>query len=152
MGMTNIQKELVRYVAENNLQKAKLAALGCCREDTTQKNIAFVKRYTNLLQNTGMNLLELPLNISGFAKAEDLALTYNEDRYYLSEEEKVIFERIRDMHKVSQTLMEKQISYLNATLLYGESGVGKTEFSRYVAYKLGMPYLCLLYTSDAADE
>ena len=50
MGMTNIQKELVRYVAENNLQKAKLAALGCCREDTTQKNIAFVKRYTNLLQ------------------------------------------------------------------------------------------------------
>lgn len=88
-----------------------------------------------------MNLLELPLNISGFAKAEDLALTYNEDRYYLSEEEKVIFERIRDMHKVSQTLMEKQISYLNATLLYGESGVGKTEFSRYVAYKLGMPYL-----------
>lgn len=141
MGMTNIQKELVRYVAENNLQKAKLAALGCCREDTTQKNIAFVKRYTNLLQNTGMNLLELPLNISGFAKAEDLALTYNEDRYYLSEEEKVIFERIRDMHKVSQTLMEKQISYLNATLLYGESGVGKMEFSRYVAYKLGMPYL-----------
>lgn len=92
MGMTNIQKELVRYVAENNLQKAKLAALGCCREDTTQKNTAFVKRYTNLLQNTGMNLLELPLNISGFAKAEDLALTYQEDRYYLSEEEKAIFE------------------------------------------------------------
>lgn len=141
MGMTNIQKELVRYVAENNLQKAKLAALGCCREDTTQKNTAFVKRYTNLLQNTGMNLLELPLNISGFAKAEDLALTYREDRYYLSEEEKAIFERIRDMYKVSQTLMEKQIPYLNATLLYGESGVGKTEFSRYVAYKLGIPYL-----------
>lgn len=39
MGMTNIQKELVRYVAENNLQKAKLAALGCCREDTTQMSI-----------------------------------------------------------------------------------------------------------------
>lgn len=141
MGMTNIQKELVRYVAENNLQKAKLAALGCCREDTTQKNTAFVKQYTNLLQNTGMNLLELPPNISGFAKAEDLALTYQEDRYYLSEEEKAIFEQIRDMYKVSQTLMEKQIPYLNATLLYGESGVGKTEFSRYVAYKLGMPYL-----------
>lgn len=43
MGMTNIQKELVRYVAENNLQKAKLAALGCCREDTTQKKHSFCK-------------------------------------------------------------------------------------------------------------
>lgn len=41
MGMTNIQKELVRYVAENNLQKAKLAALGCCREDTTQEKRNF---------------------------------------------------------------------------------------------------------------
>ena len=45
------------------------------------------------------------------------------------------------MNDVSLQLMEKQIPYLNATLLYGESGVGKTAFSRYVAYKLGLPYL-----------
>lgn len=45
------------------------------------------------------------------------------------------------MNDVSLQLMEKQIPYLNATLLYGESGVGKTAFSRYVAYKLGLSYL-----------
>ena len=50
------------------------------------------------------------------------------------------------MHKVSLALMEKQIPYLNATLLYGESGVGKTAFSRYTAYKLGLPYLYINFS------
>ena len=35
MGMTSNQLALVRYVAENNIQKAKAAALCCCAEDTT---------------------------------------------------------------------------------------------------------------------
>lgn len=39
MGMTRNQLALVRYVAENNIQKAKDAALCCCTEDTTQKII-----------------------------------------------------------------------------------------------------------------
>lgn len=37
MGMTANQLSLVRYVAENNLSKAKQAAIACCAEDTTQK-------------------------------------------------------------------------------------------------------------------
>lgn len=41
MGMTRNQLALVRYVAENNIQKAKDAALCCCTEDTTQKSHRF---------------------------------------------------------------------------------------------------------------
>lgn len=85
--------------------------------------------------------MELPANVSSFATMEDLTNTYLENRYYLTNEEKELFELIKNMNDVSLQLMEKQIPYLNATLLYGESGVGKTAFSRYVAYKLGMPYL-----------
>lgn len=85
--------------------------------------------------------MELPANVSSFATMEDLTNTYLESRYYLTNEEKELFELIKNMNDVSLQLMEKQIPYLNATLLYGESGVGKTAFSRYVAYKLGMPYL-----------
>ena len=85
--------------------------------------------------------MELPANISGFATMEDLTNTYLENRYYLTQDERKLFELIKNMNDVSLQLMEKQIPYLNATLLYGESGVGKTAFSRYVAYKLGMPYL-----------
>ena len=141
MGMTSNQLALVRYVAENNIQKAKDAALCCCAEDTTQKNHYAVTKYQRLLRSGGMNLMELPANISGFATMEDLTYTYLENRYYLTQDERKLFELIKNMNDVSLQLMEKQIPYLNATLLYGESGVGKTAFSRYVAYKLGMPYL-----------
>lgn len=141
MGMTRNQLALVRYVAENNIQKAKDAALCCCAEDTTQKNHYAVTKYQSLLRSGGMNLMELPANVSSFATMEDLTNTYLESRYYLTNEEKELFELIKNMNDVSLQLMEKQIPYLNATLLYGESGVGKTAFSRYVAYKLGMPYL-----------
>ena len=141
MGMTRNQLALVRYVAENNIQKAKDAALCCCAEDTTQKNHYAVTKYQSLLRSGGMNLMELPANVSSFATMEDLTNTYLENRYYLTNEEKELFELIKNMNDVSLQLMEKQIPYLNATLLYGESGVGKTAFSRYVAYKLGMPYL-----------
>lgn len=141
MGMTRNQLALVRYVAENNMQKAKDAALCCCAEDTTQKNHWAVVKYQSLLRSGGLNLMELPANVSNFATMEDLTNTYQENRYYLTTEEKELFELIKNMNDVSLQLMEKQIPYLNATLLYGESGVGKTAFSRYVAYKLGLPYL-----------
>lgn len=141
MGMTANQLALVRYVAENNLDKAKTAALACCAEDSTQKNHWAVTKYQSMLRAGGLNMLELPPNISAFATMEDLTNTYLENRYYLTEEEKELFALIKNMNDVSLQLMEKQIPYLNATLLYGESGVGKTAFSRYIAYKLGMPYM-----------
>lgn len=141
MGMTNNMLSLVRYVAENDLSKAKQYALCCCVEDTTQKNKHYVARYKQLLTTGGLNMIELPPNVSKFATMEDVSMTYLEDRYYLTEDEKKLFELIRDMNDVALRLMEKQIPYLNATLLYGESGVGKTAFSKYVAYKLEMPYL-----------
>lgn len=141
MGMTENQLSLVRYVAENNLEKAKKAALCCCAEDTTQKNKCAVTRYKYILQTGSMNLIELPANVSAFATMEDLTNTYQENRYYLTDEERELFNLIKSMNDVSLQLMEKQIPYLNATLLYGESGVGKTAFSKYVAYKLGLPYL-----------
>ena len=141
MGMTQSQLNLVRYVAENDFTKAKTAALCCCAEDTTQKSHHAVEKYKNLLRLRGMNLISLPPDVQKFATMEDLTNTYLENRYYLTQDERKLFELIKNMNDVSLQLMEKQIPYLNATLLYGESGVGKTAFSRYVAYKLGMPYL-----------
>lgn len=141
MGMTANQLAMVRYIAENNWEKAKTAALASCAEDTTQKNHWVVTKYQSILRSGGMNMLEIPANISSFATMEDLTNTYLENRYYLTEEEKELFLLIKNMNDVSLQLMEKQIPYLNATLLYGESGVGKTAFSKYVAYKLGLPYM-----------
>ena len=141
MGMTTNQLELIRYVAENHFKKAKRAALACCIEDKTQKNALYVKRYRSMLENKGLNMIELPHNISGFATLEDLSMTFLEKRYFLTEREEKLYRLIQKMYKVSSVLQEKHIPYLNATLLYGETGCGKTEFSKYVAYKMQMPYL-----------
>lgn len=141
MGLTKNQLGLIKAVAEENLEKAKLYAIACCAEDTTQKNKHEVNRYQNTLKSHVSELIELPANISMFATLEDLKTGYNENRYFLSESEKQVFEQISNMYTVSLKLMEKQIHYLNATLLYGESGVGKTAFAKYIAYKLELPYL-----------
>lgn len=101
MGMTRNQLNLVRYVAENNMKKAKDAALCCCVEDTTQKNHYAVTKYQILLRSGGMNLMELPASVSGFATMEDLTNTYLENRYYLTNEEKELFELIKNMNDVS---------------------------------------------------
>lgn len=151
MGMTKNQLDLVRYVAANNLMKAKKAAFACCEEDTTKKNHYQIERYKGLLRSTEMNTMELPFNISAFATMEDLSDTFLEKRYYLTKEEKELFQLIKKMNDVSLQLMEKRIPYLNATLLYGESGVGKTEFSKYVAFKLNMPYLYVNFSKMIDD-
>ena len=91
MGMTKNQLELVKCVAQNDLQKAKHAALACCTEDSTQKNASYMKRYRSMLQAGGLNMSELPANITSFAIMEDLSMTYKENRYYLTEEEKKFF-------------------------------------------------------------
>lgn len=38
MGLTEIQKEMIRGIATNNMLKARQGALGALNEDTTQKN------------------------------------------------------------------------------------------------------------------
>lgn len=82
---------------------------------------------------------------------EDVSNSFKEGRYYLSGREKAVFENIVRMKKVNERLMEIGISYLNSTLLYGESGTGKTTFGRYVAYKMGMPF-CYLNFSSLVDS
>lgn len=141
MGMTDNQLSLVRYVAEMNMPKARQAAIFCCLEDKTQKNHYAVGKYINILQNRTETDITLPSDLAGFASIEDLSNTYLENRYYLSYREEQMYKLIKQMHDVSLQMMERKIPYLNATLLYGESGVGKTAFSRYVAYKLNLPYL-----------
>ena len=41
----------------------------------------------------------------------------------------------------------RHIPYKNTTLLYGESGTGKTELGRYIAYKLNLPFFYISFVS-----
>lgn len=145
MGMTANQIRLIEAVAKKDYEKMKGAALACCAEDTTQKNKYHVQRCKNLLECEPL-MMELPADIKSFVVAEDLS-NYREARYYLSSRERKLFERISKMRKAAIELQERGVKFLNATLLYGESGVGKTEFARYVAYKMDLPFLYLNFSN-----
>lgn len=151
MGLTNNQKELIRAVSQNNIQLAKKCAVACCVEDTTAKNRQFCSKYKAVLESVGNNLLELPYDLKNILYMEDVSNSFQEGRYYLSEREKTVYEHIMRMKKVNDRLMEMGIPYTNSTLLYGESGTGKTTFGRYIAYKAGLPF-CYLNFSNLVDS
>ena len=145
MGMTVNQLALVRSIAENKLQDAKKYALMCCVEDTTQKNASYVKRYSNMLQNSSATMIEMPFNIKGMAQMEDVS-DFRIDRYYLSPREEELFNKLKRMNEAGLRLMEMGIPYLNAVLLTGPSGTGKTTFGRYAAHELGLPFLYINFS------
>lgn len=151
MGLTNNQQKLIMSIAQNDLQSAKKCAVACVVEDTTQKNQYFCKKYKQILESAGSNLIELPSDLKGIIYMEDVSNSFKEARYYLSNREKEVFESIIRMKRVNEKLMELGIPYINSTLLYGESGTGKTTFGRYVAYKTGLPF-CYLNFSNLIDS
>ena len=151
MGLTDCQKEMIRAVAENDIRKAKRCALASIAEDATQKNREFCIRYRNILTSEGSAMISMPSELQDILLCEDPALSFKENRYYVTKEQTDLAERILRMSVVSQKLMELQVPYKNATLLYGPPGTGKTMFARYIAYKKGLPF-CYLNFSKAVDS
>lgn len=151
MGLTDNQKRLIQAVSQNDIQSAKKCAIACVEEDTTAKNKMFCNKYRQILESSSSNMMELPYDLKNILCVEDVSNSFKESRYYLSNREEAVFENIVRMKKVNEKLMEMGISYLNSTLLYGESGTGKTTFGRCVAYKMGLPF-CYLKFSDLVDS
>ena len=133
MGLTEIQKEMIRGIATNNILKARQGALGALNEDTTQKNKNFVARYKSILTSEHGFLYELPAELKGLLQCEDVSMSFKESRYYVSEQQMELASKIFRMAEVSQKLMELQIPYKNATLLYGPPGTGKTTLAKVIA-------------------
>lgn len=72
MGLTEIQKEMIRGIATNNMLKARQGALGALNEDTMQKNKNFVARYKSILTSEHGFLYELPAELKGLLQCEDI--------------------------------------------------------------------------------
>lgn len=151
MGLTDNQKRMIQAVSQNDIQFAKKCAVACVVEDTTSKNHFFCSKYKTLLESSGSNMIELPHDLKNILCVEDVSASFKNERYYLSNREKEVLENIVRMKKVNERLMEMGIPYLNSTLLYGESGTGKTTFGKYVAYKTGLPF-CYLNFSNLVDS
>jgi SpoVK/Ycf46/Vps4 family AAA+-type ATPase len=140
-------KGIISAVADNDLQKAKQYVKLIIDEDKTQTNKYYCENIRRKLQASSMNLLELPHDVKDILHMEDVSISFNENRYFLSERERAIFEEVVGMYQTSLKLSEMGIQYLNSLMLHGESGTGKTLFGRYIAYKIGLPFVYMNFAN-----
>lgn len=145
MGMDNDMLACIKALAENRIQDAKEYAIRCCINDTTKKNESKTAYYKKLLENGSVKLLELPPNLKGLISMQDVS-DFNENRYFLGKQQKELFEKIDRGVTTTTKLLEYGIPYMNSSLIYGEPGTGKTEFAKYTAYRLGLPYAYLNFS------
>lgn len=145
MALNENVKNLINCVVDNDLSKAKVYVNKIISNETAASNQYFCKRIKNKLE-TQHNFIELPYDIKGILKMEDVSTNFNQNRYYLTDREKDIFNKIFMAKNTNSKLSDMGIRYLNTTLLYGESGTGKTTFGKYVAYKLKMPFAYLNFS------
>lgn len=146
MRLTENQKELIREVSKKNIRSSRQAALKCLKEVDSLDDQWFVEMCSKLLKD-GSSMYDLPSEIQGLLTVEDVSETFHEDRYYLSQREKKIFDQIIKMQGVTEKLALKDIRYINSTLMYGLPGTGKTMFGRYLAYKTNLPFAYLNFSN-----
>lgn len=145
-GLDKQMLQVIEHLAKNEIQAAKNEALKCCELDTTKKNEVQLRYYKKLLENGNTSFVELPSNLEGILKKVDVS-GFQEDKYYLGEKENEILQQIQKNQKVYSKMLTYGVHMNNSVLLYGEPGTGKTEFAKYVAYKMGVPYIYLNFAN-----
>ena len=151
MALNQNTKRLIKAVADNNLQAAKAHVKAILANETAQCNKHFVNSIKNKLSTPTANLMDLPHNIKGMLMVEDVSVSFNNDRYVLSDNSAEVTEKILSTWRTHERLTEYGINYLNSTLLYGESGCGKTMLGRYIAYTAGLPFAYLNFSNIVAS-
>lgn len=143
--MTDKEKMLIRFVAEGDLKRAQSQAKIILDGITTQKDQNF--KETMLKKMDGAyGLIRLPDNIKNLFRVED-PVNFVEGRYLLREAESAIAEKAAGLYKAAGQLAEMGLPYAPALLLHGDSGCGKTELARYIAFKIGLPFVVVRFSN-----
>lgn len=71
---------------------------------------------------------------------------YREDRFFLRDKDRLLVDKVLRTYRTAQTLDEAGIAYAPTVMLHGASGCGKTELARYIAYKIGLPFVYVSFS------
>ena len=147
MALTNNNLEIIKALANNDIHAARKAALASLIEDTSKKNAWAVDYYKKMLTgNASVLMSNLPDDMKTFLVGEAPG-GFDEARYFVRENEAAVVSDIEKMKLIADEMSARRIPYRNTTLLYGESGTGKTEFGKYAAHKLDLPFFYVSFSS-----
>ena len=143
--MNDNERQLLRAVVNGNQADAKTYARIILNNINTQKDRGFKQSLLRTLDATP-NVIELPRDMESLLVAEDSS-NFPAARFLLRHEEKAITERILATYAASTRLLELGIPYVPAVMLYGESGTGKTQLARYIAYRAKLPFVYVRFSN-----
>ena len=143
--MNENTRRLISYVCDGDMKRAKQQARIILDSDHTEKNMRFREDNIRKLE-AKKSLIELPYNLKSLLIAED-SENYPEGKFLLRDDEMMIAERTLATYRASNKLIELGIPYLPTLMLYGESGCGKTELARYIAYKADLPFVYVRFSN-----
>lgn len=142
--MNQMEKILINCVCKNDFAQAKKIAKDILQGIRTQTDEKFRTHNLQLLEES--EVLKVPYNLQHILIAEDVR-NYPEERFLLRENEKQIIEKVKKSYAAASWLEEKGMKYLPSVLLYGKTGCGKTELSKYIAYTLRLPFVYVRFSS-----
>ena len=142
--MDELYLHLLQAVALKDMAEARLIAAQLCQaapQDIPQDFLEWL--VPHLAESTTPTDLgyQLPPGLERLLIFEDVSKTFVPERYWVSEREKKVLEDIISQNDACHLLEAARIPFLNATLLWGQSGTGKSQFGRYLAYTMGKPFV-----------
>lgn len=142
--MNEHTRMLLRKIESGDMKEIRAAALIVLQESKTQKDADFCKSMIKKLESK-RDLIQLPQSVNGLLVAEDVS-QYPEERYLWRIQEEIC-RNIMNLSKVANKLQDKGIRYTPTAILWGESGCGKTELAKYIAYRMELPYIYVRFSS-----
>ena len=147
MALTSNNLEIIKALAQNDIHSARRAAMASLAEDTSKKNAPVVNYYKKMLTgNASILMSNLPPDMKTILVGETPG-GFDANRYYIRESEQSVIEDVTKMRLIADEMSRHNIAYKNTTLLYGESGTGKTELGRYIAHKLNLPFFYISFVA-----
>lgn len=144
--MNDNTRQLIRYVCEGDIKMSQFLARHILNATNTEKDKRFCASMLEKLDEAEKRKFEIPAALQNLLLAE-LPENYSDKKYLPRECDKIVTDKVLKAYKATNKLAEKNIRYYPALLLHGESGCGKTELARYIAYKAKLPFLLIRFSS-----
>lgn len=143
--MNNDERVLIRHVCDGDMRRAQMQARRILDAISSQRDAAFRDDMIRRIEGR-KDFVELPNPLKGLLAVEDSS-TFPEAKFLVRKTEMEAAEKTISLYRAAERLANMGIPYLPALMLFGESGCGKTELARYIAYRAGLPFAYVRFSS-----